>query len=241
MAAFCTSAFVASAQYKQNKPHDMKKHAHRGQAACTPKASWLDNAYAYVPMFTYHIGDRISPYNEFNPGLILRYDVPNEKRERRNTSFGYIGGFYKNSNYTVSPLVGIHLEKKWGRFGVGLVAGAVGYPADEEPDRTVTTISAIDPAAPTPGNTTRRGVITEYTRLDPAQLQTDMTYLNVRGTGPMIFFPAALPKLSFELIKDKFEINAMGYYVPGHGGIVTSAVTYRMRTPPARPRAVLKP
>jgi hypothetical protein len=212
----------------------MKKRAQRIHAACTPQKSWMDNFYAYIPMFTYHIDDRIQPFNEFNPGLILRYDIPSEKRDRRNTSFGYIAGFYKNSNYTLSPLAGVHLEKKWGRFGLGIVMGAVGYQTDEEPDQTITTLGSIDASTPTPNNTARRGVITTYTRLNDVSLQTNETYLNVRGTGPITIFAAALPKLSFEVIKDKFEINAMGFYVPSHGGIVTSAVTYRLRKPPTR-------
>lgn len=219
----------------------MKQRAHRGQTECTPKKSWLDNTYLYMPAATYHIGDRITPYNEFNPGLIIRHDRPREKWERRDMTFGYIGGFYQNSNYTLSPLVGLHIEKKWGRFGVGLVAGVVGYPSEEHDSRNVTTVHDIDPNAPTPANTARRGVITTHNRITDVTLMTNTEYLTARGKGPMMFFPAGLPKLSFEIIKDKFEINAMGYYVPGHGGIVTSAVTYRLRKPPARPHAVLKP
>lgn len=166
-----------------------------------PDNSFLRNTEIIVLAKSFH-SDRLTPYNEWNPGLFVKYNLGNgDGRTKPQTSI--MQGAYYNSNYTVTSTIGVLNEAKIGNFGLGILAGVALYPRVQKDVTTYTTVYSMEPLKPekSRGHKTiyvPTGKPYEYTavektfkahgiknkfKLIPALLAT-FSYNMYRGSGP---------------------------------------------------------
>lgn len=87
---------------------------------------WWQKLGVTIPTLSYH-SVRYRPYNEQNFGLIVNYDITRDAWRKRNRAVTVFAGAYHNSLHSISPVGGVEFSKKWGRFGVAVPMGLVGY------------------------------------------------------------------------------------------------------------------
>jgi len=167
---------------------------------------------------TCHHSDRATPYNEFNPGMMVI--------SHYNETSGAVTGFYRNSNFGISPLTASIAEShiNFGynnnfQFNYGIVIGFAGYKKKQRNIQYTTRCDEVTVFDPLPEDTRKRGRQEIYYRDDKGVCYKMTFCRRPRGEGctkpRFVVFPTASL-----LYKENgiFVIGALAPYLGKDGG-----------------------
>lgn len=158
-----------------------------------PKNNFLNSTQILVLAKSFHT-DRLTPFNEWNPGIFIKNRIGGSK----NNPLSVMEGVYYNSNYTITPTIGMLQEFKIGKASIGLLAGVAIYPRVQKDIVTSTEHYGMS----LPKNERKHGCKKTYIPVGPYKyIEVCKTY-RARGLkNKFNLIPALLATFSFNAYK----------------------------------------